>query len=106
MGQATVVGGLLGSLALGVVLGCAGAGDPPMLASDAGSDPADVASPADVFDGLPYPRMCYNGDKDVGETDFDCGGTCMPCPLGEGCVKVTDCLKGQCVSNKCTAPAT
>jgi hypothetical protein len=50
--------------------------------------------------------MCYNGDKDVGETDFDCGGPCPPCKLGQGCAVMSDCMKGQCVANKCTAPAT
>ena len=106
MGQATVVGGLLGSLALGVLIGCAGSGDPQMLASDAGNGPADAVAPVDVSDGPMYPRMCFNNDKDPGETDFDCGGNCKPCMLGQGCAIMADCMKGQCVSNKCTAPAT
>jgi hypothetical protein len=103
MGQATVVGGLLGTLVLGVWLGCAGVGDPLALANDGGALVEDGG--ADVSDGPIYPLLCYNRDKDPGETDFDCGGVCPPCALGKGCAVVADCVKGQCVSNICTSPA-
>ena len=49
--------------------------------------------------------LCVNGVKDGGETDVDCGGTCVPCALGKTCTRLTDCATGTCVSGVCvTAP--
>ena len=30
-------------------------------------------------------------DADTGETDFDCGGACAPCGVGQHCVDAPDC---------------
>jgi hypothetical protein len=106
MGQARLGGGLLVALALGFWIGCAGAGDPLANSQDpdGGADadpPAMEAGP----DGPTYSPLCYNHDKDPGETDFDCGGNCPPCALGLSCIVKADCAKGDCVSFICTAPS-
>ncbi len=39
---------------------------------------------------------CSDNKKDGDETDVDCGGSCKPCPLGEGCDVNSDCSSGYC----------
>src|SRR5262249_51347579 len=46
---------------------------------------------------------CVDGVKNGDETDVDCGGSCVPCPLGKVRVKATDCGDGSCQSGVCTA---
>jgi hypothetical protein len=107
MVQAAVVGGLprtyvlLVSAALAFVVGCAGRGDAFMV--DAGPPETGPEVPT-----LPF--VCRNGNKDLGETDLDCGGgVCPPCQLGQGCATDVDCERGTCSltsgSGKCTATA-
>ena len=47
---------------------------------------------------------CENEKFDLGETDVDCGGVCLPCDLDKTCVEDTDCESKNCASGKC-APA-
>jgi hypothetical protein len=108
MGKATVGRGLLAALALGLGLGCAGRND-ALLASDAAAVDSALTLDAakDIGPERPmYSSYCSNGNKDPNETDFDCGGNCMPCPLGKGCIQGSDCAKGTCVSMVCTAAST
>src|SRR5436309_14865660 len=103
MGQARCGWGLAGALVLGLWLGCAGRGD---FANDGGAATADSALVTDAPpEGPTYSSYCFNKNKDPGETDFDCGGNCPQCPLGDGCVLKSDCAKGDCVSFVCTAAA-
>ncbi len=51
---------------------------------------------------------CTDGAKDGDETDKDCGGSCNPCAIGQGCGAGTDCTSGwcnaarnMCVYNQC-----
>jgi hypothetical protein len=48
---------------------------------------------------------CVNGllDADLGESDFDCGGGCPPCGLGQHCGDVADCAEGLCHEGTCLA---
>jgi hypothetical protein len=47
---------------------------------------------------------CTDGMKNGVETDKDCGGgTCNPCPNGEGCIVGPDCLSKQCQGGTCVA---
>ena len=76
------------------------------LGTDAGGSrwSADGGGPNIEPMGPIYVRcICYNGDKDPNETDFDCGGNCAPCALGHGCVMTwRTARRGTCVSNVCT----
>ncbi|SRR6266540_478206 len=104
MGQAAVGGGLprfcfvVAAAALMLSLACAGRG---------GAWESDAA-PEVGPDVAIVPLACRNGNKDVGETDVDCGGnSCGPCDIGQGCAAQQDCAKGTCElttgTGKCTA---
>lgn len=53
------------------------------------------------------PAHCENQATDLmlGETDYNCGGPCPPCPLGFNCATSTDCFNGPCISGKCEQPS-
>lgn len=53
------------------------------------------------------PGHCTNmmTDSGNGETDWDCGGPCVPCPVGDGCSVPSDCQHGVCIGGKCAAPS-
>lgn len=52
----------------------------------AGDDAGDPGDP------LPDPKpTCTDGIKNGDETDVDCGGSCLACKKGEGCVAAKDC---------------
>ena len=53
------------------------------------------------------PAHCDNNswDKASGETAFNCGGPCRPCPQGSPCNKPADCLHGVCTNGSCDGPA-
>jgi hypothetical protein len=42
---------------------------------------------------IPTVDACRNKqiDEDTGETDFDCGGACAPCDVGQHCLDAPDC---------------
>jgi hypothetical protein len=48
------------------------------------------------------PATCANGVLDGGESDVDCGGDCVPCPLGSDCHLPADCTSGFCDGGKCS----
>jgi hypothetical protein len=39
---------------------------------------------------------CNDNIENQDETDVDCGGTCDPCPVGDGCADDGDCVSGSC----------
>ena len=41
---------------------------------------------------------CFNGLRNPGESDIDCGGDCPPCAAGRHCSSAADCLSTSCVS--------
>jgi hypothetical protein len=56
--------------------------------------------------GLCVPMSCQNGSQDPDETDYDCGGPCAPCFVGDGCMAAKDCRSGVCGPDfTCQAPA-
>ena len=48
---------------------------------------------------------CVNGlrDSELGEADYDCGGGCPPCNVGQHCATVADCVEGICSEGTCLA---
>lgn len=50
------------------------------------------------------PAECSNAVLDNGESDTDCGGPCVPCPLSANCRTPLDCLSGVCTEAVCVAP--
>ena len=50
------------------------------------------------------PLHCVNNQIDGGETDYDCGGPCRPCPPGDSCVSGADCRDGICATGLCKFP--
>ncbi|MBK7581375.1 MAG: hypothetical protein IPI67_14320 [Myxococcales bacterium] len=47
---------------------------------------------------------CQNGQKDPGETDIDCGGSCGAC-ANESCTKPSECASHVCTDLKCQTPS-
>ena len=60
----------------------------------------------DTFAQCDYdaPDSCLNGARDGTETDVDCGGACVACSAGYGCVTSNDCRSEICSSGVCQAP--
>ncbi|MBN2112458.1 hypothetical protein JW707_05160 [Candidatus Woesearchaeota archaeon] len=58
-----------------------------------------------LFDPTKMPPMCNNSELDTGETDIDCGGTCLPCTEGKSCLINADCLSMYCKNGTCAAAA-
>lgn len=67
----------------------------------------DCANQQVCVDVLCVPAHCENQTTDImlGETDYNCGGPCPPCPLGFDCATSNDCINGPCVSGKCEQPS-
>src|SRR6266545_1549790 len=98
MGQAAVGGGLprfcfvvaAAALMLSLACACRGGAWESDAAPEVGPDVAIV------------PLACRNGNKDVGETDVDCGGnSCGPCAANRKCTANDDCASGTCTSGNC-----
>jgi hypothetical protein len=51
------------------------------------------------------PTHCANRQKDANESDYDCGGGCMPCETGQTCLMPEDCASGVCLAGTCAAPS-
>ncbi|WP_437830052.1 hypothetical protein [Sorangium sp. So ce1153] len=71
------------------------------------SDPTMPCPNGLVCDGTLCVRdHCVNNrhDPGLGETDYNCGGPCKPCPMGFDCATGDDCLEGVCDSGICRAP--
>ncbi len=47
---------------------------------------------------------CTNATQDGDETDVNCGGSCMPCDTGNGCLAPEDCESQICDMGICAAP--
>ena len=48
---------------------------------------------------------CTDGIQDGDETAKDCGGSCLPCAVGQACVVQTDCTPGYCKNGVCAPPS-
>ncbi len=46
--------------------------------------------------------LCSNGEWDESETDVDCGGDCIPCPVGKLCHDSEDCRTSYCIGGVCS----
>lgn len=85
--------------------GSSGLGDVIYPKKDAGKIHVDANLDAAMDTTIPFDAgTCFDGVKDGDETDIDCGGSCVACPVGEGCAKGTDCASGVCTAGKCAAP--
>jgi hypothetical protein len=51
-------------------------------------------------DTLPH---CLNAQRDEGESDVDCGGSCAPCALTQSCNTTADCKDSDCTDGTCQA---
>jgi hypothetical protein len=51
------------------------------------------------------PETCGNAAKDGDETDIDCGGSCSPCGIGQGCLEGDDCVSKSCKGMLCALPS-
>jgi hypothetical protein len=68
-------------------------------------DASPCAPGQGCIQGKCVPEACVNGKKDGMETSQDCGGpSCVPCKIGEFCLKGADCEQGVCKSSTCAAP--
>lgn len=87
-------------------------GDDPVIvqpASDAAApgDGGNAADGGDAGDGSATgdaspASLCSNGQKDVGETDIDCGGSaCAKCVPDKACLVDGDCITGKCSTGYC-----
>jgi hypothetical protein len=71
--------------------------DAALDASPADAGNADVADDAVIDAQLDSKSdalgsaTCHDNVKDGDETDVDCGGSCAPCALGQGCMLDSDC---------------
>lgn len=62
-----------------------------------------------ISDGSTTPDggvTCRNGERDLDETDVDCGGGCPPCLACRTCVVDADCVSGACADGQCRAVLT
>jgi cysteine-rich repeat protein len=75
------------------------------------AQPADVAMPIDANPDVSDATMtdlamdlgdpCENNQLDASETGVDCGGNCLPCEAGSGCVIAEDCDSRVCADGVC-----
>lgn len=47
---------------------------------------------------------CSDYIQNMGESDIDCGGPCLPCRVGMWCRRRSDCLSGFCFNGLCRTP--
>jgi hypothetical protein len=66
------------------------------LATHAGAEPPPLR-PAFRAAG----ETCFDGRLDGPESDLDCGGDCVPCPLEALCQVARDCESGRCAEGIC-----
>ncbi|MDI1444541.1 hypothetical protein [Polyangium sp. 6x1] len=64
-------------------------------------DPSQCQAPKTCVIGACVPLTCANGQKDIGETDIDCGGACSPCIPGKACQLGVDCASKVCTGAQC-----
>ncbi len=50
------------------------------------------------------PANCTDQIKDGDETATDCGGSCLPCAVGQACLVQADCTPGYCKNGVCAMP--
>jgi len=60
-------------------------------ASGGAENDASTSSGGTAGAGGATSAACSDGTKDGDETDVDCGGSCGPCGLGQGCIRSSDC---------------
>jgi hypothetical protein len=46
-------------------------------------------------------ETCFDGRLNGPESDVDCGGDCVPCPLEARCQVARDCISGRCAEGSC-----
>lgn len=76
------------------------------VAIASGDDPQDECpGPTNWCDGEGACSQCGNRVRDGDESGRDCGGgSCAPCPDGEGCQRGSDCQSCLCEDGACVAP--
>ena len=81
---------------------CAGA--PPCPVCTGPSDCAPGES-CDLGSGQCEGPGCLDGLQNGGETGPDCGGPCVACDAGGGCLLAGDCVSQVCLGGTCRAPS-
>jgi len=85
---------------------CGGLTCPKCGVGDTCDGPADcvtgVCAGGECGDAAP---TCTNGDKDLGESDVDCGGSCPACATNKNCGDHDDCLSSTCIFGVCRDPS-
>jgi len=46
-------------------------------------------------------ETCFDAKRNGPESDVDCGGDCVPCPLAARCEVARDCESGRCAEGSC-----
>jgi len=57
------------------------------------------------FAGACIASFCESGQRDFGESDVDCGGSCPGCADTRGCGSDSDCASDTCIAGSCRPPA-
>ncbi len=63
-------------------------------------DPVDNRCRATALD-----PTCSDDLQNGDESDVDCGGSCDPCDIGDGCNQGSDCVTQACAGDVCAAPS-
>jgi hypothetical protein len=61
-----------------------------------------TASPSESPTLAPSAGSCADSMQNFDETGIDCGGSCHPCGIGEGCALNADCRSSLCQGSICT----
>lgn len=75
-------------------------GGPPIAACET---PADCPGTDICIEGVCAAAHCSDGMQNEGETDEDCGGSCPPCAVGDGCEDAEDCVTNLCDEGLCAS---
>ncbi len=66
-----------------------------------GGDDASSGTPKDGAATDALALTCSDKVKSGDETDVDCGGSCLPCPIDKACLVASDCASRGCVEKSC-----
>jgi hypothetical protein len=73
----------------------------PFADGNACATATECASSICGGDGICAVPSCTDTVVNGDESDVDCGGSCGPCALGQGCKATADCIRGSCFQDKC-----
>ena len=71
--------------------------------SDCASNKCGSSGTCEAPAAPPVPDTCSNGQKDAGESDVDCGGSCPQCGSDKYCTVDDDCKSWKCIATSGSA---